>query len=279
MPEVVVPPSPTGGVNAWLRAAHIGPTIAVTVLAGLLAVDWGLPTPTVALLIAAVFAGQLTIGWGNDLVDAERDRRVGRFDKPLAVGALDARRVTSALLLALAASVALSGLLGWRSALAHVVLVVGAGHAYNVGLKATAWSWVPYAVAFGSLPGVVTLAQPTPALPAPWMVAAGAMLGVGAHVLNALPDLADDEATGVRGLPHRLGPDGSRLVAVGLLVAASAVVIAAWSTKAAWWGVVPNAAFVVVLAVIALRGKGNLPFQAAVIIAVLDVAMLGLAGS
>jgi 4-hydroxybenzoate polyprenyltransferase len=279
MPEVVVPPSPAGGINAWLRAAHIGPTIAVTALAGLLAVDWGLPTATAALVTAAVLTGQLTIGWGNDLVDAERDRRVGRRDKPLALGVLDARRVTGALLLALAASVALSGLLGWRSALAHVVLVIGAGHAYNIGLKATAWSWLPYAVAFGSLPGVVTLAQATPALPAPWMVAAGAMLGVGAHFLNALPDLDDDEAAGVRGLPHRLGPDRSRWIAVGLLVVASAVVIAAWSTKAAWWGVVPNGAFVMVLAAIALRGKGNLPFQAAVIIAVLDVAMLGLAGS
>lgn len=279
MPEVVVPPSSTGGINAWLRAAHIGPTVAVTVLAGLLGVDWGLPTTTVALLVAAVFTGQLTIGWGNDLVDADRDRLVGRRDKPLALGALDARRVTSAVVLALAASVALSGLLGWRSAVTHLGLVVASGHVYNLALKGTVWSWLPYAVAFGSLPGVVTLAQSTPELPAPWMVAAGAMLGVGAHFLNALPDFGDDDATGVRGLPHRLGAVWSRRVAVILLVAASVIVIAAWWPHAAWWGVVPNAAFVVVLAAIALRGKGDLPFQAAIIIAVLDVAMLGLAGS
>src|SRR3712207_7375206 len=31
-------------------------------------------------------------------------------------------------------------------------------------------------------------------------------LGVGAHLLNVLPDLEDDAATGVRGLPHVLGP-------------------------------------------------------------------------
>ena len=40
---------------------------------------------------------------------------------------------------------------------------------------------------------------------------AAAALGSAAHFVNVLPDLADDAATGVHGLPHRLGPLASRI--------------------------------------------------------------------
>jgi 4-hydroxybenzoate polyprenyltransferase len=88
-------------------------------------------------------------------------------------------------------------------------------------LKSTWFSWLPYAVAFGTLPAVASLAGPGPAWPPWWMTAAGAALGVGAHVVNALPDLADDARTGVRGMPHRLGEPTARPLAAALLVAAS----------------------------------------------------------
>ena len=46
------------------------------------------------------------------------------------------------------------------------------------------------------------------------------------HFSNVLPDLDDDAATGVRGLPHRIGARGSALVAFGaLLVGALAVLL------------------------------------------------------
>jgi hypothetical protein len=51
---------------------------------------------------------------------------------------------------------------------------------------------------------LVTLALPEPALASPWAFAAGALLGVAAHFANVLPDLDDDRATGVRGLPQSL---------------------------------------------------------------------------
>ena len=58
--------------------------------------------------------------------------------------------------------------------------------------KSTIWSWAPYAVAFGLLPAIATLARPTPRWPEPWAIAAGALLGVAAHFANVLPDLATD---------------------------------------------------------------------------------------
>jgi 4-hydroxybenzoate polyprenyltransferase len=168
-----------------------------------------------------VFAGQLTVGWVNDLVDVRRDRTVGRPDKPLASGALTVRPVVVALAVAGAACVVLSLAAGWRSGAVHLVLGVGSAQAYGVVLKSTCFSWLPYAVAFGTLPAVASLAGPGPAWPPWWMTAAGAALGVGAHVVNALPDLADDARTGVRGMPHRLGEPTARPLAAALLVAAS----------------------------------------------------------
>ena len=66
----------TTGALALLRAAHGVPTLAVTVLALLLAVTADLGPARTALVTAAVLAGQLSIGWSNDLVDAGRDRAV-----------------------------------------------------------------------------------------------------------------------------------------------------------------------------------------------------------
>ncbi len=207
------------------RTCHPEPTAAVTALTALLAVDAGLPAGRVVLVAAAVFTGQLSIGWSNDLVDLRRDRLVHRTDKPLATGALAARTVRVAIATALAACVVLSLLCGWWSGLTHLVLGVGSGWAYNVGLKRTVWSWLPYAVAFGTLPAVVWLAASPPDLPPAWLMVAAGLLGVGAHLVNALPDLADDDATGVRGLPQRLGRRPAQLLATGILVAASAVVV------------------------------------------------------
>jgi 4-hydroxybenzoate polyprenyltransferase len=152
----------------------------------------------------------------------------------------------------------------------HLLLGVASGWAYNLGLKRTAWSAVPYALAFGTLPAVVTLALPDPVLPAASTQAAGALLGVGAHLLNVLPDLADDEATGVRGLPHRLGERRVRVLAPLVLLAGSVVAAAGRATPTAWVGL----AIAAVLAVVAVVGRGRLPFLAAIAIALVDVVAL-----
>ncbi|WP_028473304.1 UbiA family prenyltransferase [Nocardioides alkalitolerans] len=270
---------PRGSVAAGLvDAAHPGPALAVTVVAGVLASAADRSAVVVALVVLAVLAGQLTVGWANDLLDVERDRAVGRADKPVATGQVPLRVARVALLLAAVACVALSAALGWRSALVHLVLLVGSAHAYNLGVKATAASWAPYAVAFGALPSVAFLADTGPtgdaARWAPWwMTLAGATLGVAAHLLNVLPDLDDDARTGVRGLPHRLGAARSRALAVVLLLAASGLaVLGPAGPPPAWaWAAL---LVVVGLAVVGLVGRGRAPFRAALLIAVVDVVLL-----
>ena len=258
---------------ALLRAAHIEPTIAVTALTALLGLASGLGASRLAAVTAAVFAGQLVIGWSNDLLDAGRDAAVHRSDKPLATGEITPALAAIALGVAAAAAVGLSATLGWRSALVHLVLVVGSGVAYNLGLKATVWSWFPYVVAFGSLPAVVSLAAAPPEPPEVWLIGVGAALGAAAHFLNTLPDLADDAATGIRGLPHRIGGPRSQVVATILLLGASVATVVGppRPAPAAAWGALLIAA---ALAVGALTGRGRTPFRCGVAIAGVNVILL-----
>ena len=260
---------------AVLRAAHGGPALAVTTLSVLLGLGIGLTPGRVLLVGAAVLTSQLSIGWSNDLLDLARDREVGRSDKPLVAGQVRPGLLRAACVAALAVTIPLALACGVAAALVHLVNTA-AGWAYNLGLKATAWSWLPYAVAFGGLPVFVSLASPSPSWPAAWQLLAGAMLGVGAHFLNVLPDLADDEATGVRGLPHRLGERSSRRCAIGLLALATVVILLGTGSGAL--GGILSLGAVVVLVPFALRGTGRVPFLAAIGIALVDVALLVAAG-
>ncbi len=258
---------------ALLRASHLGPSLAVTTIAALLAVAFGLSADRGLVVTLAVFTGQLTIGWGNDLVDAARDRTVGRADKPLATGQLSTGLVRRALYVAAVACVVLSLLVGWRSAAVHLLLAVGFAHLYNLRLKATVWSWLPYAVAFGVLPAVISLADIPPQLPPLWVGAAAAGLGVAAHLLNTLLDLDDDAATGVRGLPHRIGARWSRRAAAGILLSTTAVLVLGPAGAPATWGWL-TLGVVGVLTALTLVGRGKVPFSAAVLVALCNVALL-----
>lgn len=254
-----------------LAAAHPGPAVAVTVVTALLAVADDLSPLAAVGVTAAVLAGQLTIGWGNDLVDAARDGAVGRAGKPLSDGGVPVRVVGWSIAVAGVACVLLSFAVGWRSGVVHLVLGVAMGHAYNLALKSTAWSWLPYAVAFGALPAVVSLAGSEPAWPGWWVLAAGAALGVGAHLLDTLPDLADDERTGVRGLPHRLGERRARLLAAGMLTVASLLAGLGGGVSV---GRIVALALVGVLVAVSVVGRGQVPFRAAVGVALLDVVLI-----
>lgn len=207
---------------ALVLASHPWPVLTVTVISAGLAVSSGRDAGGVAGLTAAVLAGQLSVGWLNDLVDAGRDARTGRAGKPVADGRLPPRVAAAGVVGAAVAALALTLLSGPEATAAHAVALASAW-SYNLGVKGTVLSPVPYAVSFGLLPAVAVLGLPGAPLPPPWLVAAGALLGCAAHVVNVLPDLADDAATGVRGLPHRLGATVSTAVAVALVLATAAL--------------------------------------------------------
>ncbi|MFF4345500.1 UbiA family prenyltransferase [Kitasatospora sp. NPDC001540] len=218
-------------IGVLLRACHPAPAAAVTGLAAVMAVAAGRGLLGTALTTGAVAAGQLSIGWSNDLVDRRRDAAAGRGDKPLAAGELTAGRLAAATRWAVVCCVLLSAACGVAAATVHLV-AVGAGWAYNLRLKAGGWSWLPYAVAFALLPAFVTLALPGRPWPAPQVLGAGALLGVAAHFANVLPDLAADRAAGVRGLPQRLGRRASAVTAVLAASAAALLLAPGWPVLA-----------------------------------------------
>ncbi|SFE12150.1 UbiA family prenyltransferase [Blastococcus tunisiensis] len=268
-------------VGALAAATHAGPTVAVTTVATLLAVAAGVPAGRVVLLSAAVLAGQASIGWSNDWLDADRDRAVARADKPVVQGAVAPSLLRSAALGAATLAVVLSLLLGLVPGVLLLVLVAS-GWAYNAGLKRTAASAVPYVTGFGALPaGVVAAAPGAPAAPW-WLVAAGGALGAAAHLANVAPDLEDDLATGVRGLPHRLGAQASAVTGALLLGAASLVLVLGpeGPTTTTGWIVVVLAVPAVVVAALAGTARfRRLAFPAVMLLTVLDVALLVAGGA
>lgn len=263
--------STAGTLRGLALSCHPGPTLAVTTFTALLAASAGHGPARGALVTAAVLAGQLSIGWSNDVADVARDRAVARPDKPIARGDVDERTVRVAIAIALTACIALSLACGIAAAAVHLLLGVASGWSYNLWFKRTVLSPLPYAVAFAALPAVVTLALPTPEWPAAWVMVTGGLLGVGAHFLNALPDLIDDASTGVHGLPQRLGAPALRLVAPAVLLAGS--LVAAFGPGFDRTSGVLVASCVALTAV-AVVGKGRLPFLAAVVIALLNVVGL-----
>lgn len=209
------PISRSKSVRALIGASHFPPTLAVTTFATVLAISSGRGWTSVAVA-AAVLCGQLTVGWSNDFIDRDRDLLSGRTDKPIPAGRVSARVVRNAAVVAATACVPLSMLSGWRAGCVHIVAVAVA-LSYNLGLKRTAFSVLPYVVAFGLLPVFVSLGRRAHPAPPSWTIVAAALLGGGAHFLNTLPDLDGDARTGVHGLPHRLGATGSVVVGAALL--------------------------------------------------------------
>jgi 4-hydroxybenzoate polyprenyltransferase len=167
---------------------------------------------------------QFSIGVTNDIVDAEVDR-AGKPWKPLARGVIGRR--TAVLL---AAGCAGAGLLITASLPTGAWLIgalgLACGLAYDVYLKRTVLSWLPYAIAFPLIPVWAYVAADAWQAVLWWVFPFGAALGLALQLANQVPDIAADRAAGVRGAPQRLGVSRSSGIAVALFgIVASGVVL------------------------------------------------------
>lgn len=268
-------------IAALALSTHPLPGAAVTAIATLLGVAAGLEPWRVVLLGLAFAANQTSVGLSNDARDAERDRAVGRTDKPVARGDISPTLAWTVAFLSAGLAIAMTVPLGWPAVAAHAVFLVSAW-SYNLGLKSTALSVLPYLISFGLLPAIATLARTEPSVPTVWAIAAGALLGVAAHFANVLPDLADDAATGVRGLPHRLGRRVVGLTIAATLVAASACLVIG-PGPAPWWQyavLALSAVLAVACAVLVLSGRASRwMFRLIILAALIDVVLLVFGGS
>ena len=266
-------------VTALLLSSHPGPSIAVTIVTVVLSIGAGLEPWRVALLAFAMLFDQLSVGFSNDWIDVSRDRAAGRRDKPVAAGLVSVAVVRGAAFVCALLALVLTVPLGWPALVAHTIVLFSAW-SYNAWLKNTPVSVLPFIVSFGSLPLLATLSAASPVLAAWWAFGAGAMLGIAAHISNVLPDLDADAATGVRGLPHRMGRRVSGIVVSIALVAASGFIVIGSPDLLHWIGLGVSLVLALVCAYLVLtRPPTRLLFQLIIAGALVDVVLLALSGS
>ncbi len=263
-------------LRALIRAGHPGPSVAITVMIVLLALPGRAGLAATILFALAALSGELSIGWSNDAFDASADAAAARVDKPIVSGSVSRRAVALAALVALVASLVLAVLVSPPTGLINLVMLA-AGWAYNAGLKATVYSGLMYVIGFGLIPAFAASTFPGHPLPRPWTTAAAALLGLGGHFANVLPDLRRDQVSGVSGLPQRVAgvPGGRvavRVVTFALLLGASAMIVLGPGGAPRWWHIAGLVTVVALAGVGALR-HGRTPFIAAVTIALIDVIL------
>lgn len=249
----------------------------ITALTVLLAVGAPGPGPQLGLVIAFLALGEFSIGWSNDAFDAPADRLAGRVDKPIAAGRISRRAVAVAAGGALAASLLLGFAVSVRTGVINAI-GLGAGWAYNAGIKSTPASALTYLIGFGSLPPLAASTLPGQPGVHAWAYLGAALLGLGGHFADTLGDIENDQVAGVRGLPQRVaalrhGPVLVRLLAFGILLAASALILLAQHSAPAWVRL-GGAALLLALAAVGLLARGKVPFVAALGIAVVNTVVL-----
>lgn len=195
-------------LNAFWRMLHPLPSIMTVVVAGafvVLAAKGLPPLGKFIHLLAIETAMQFSISAFNDYFDRGVD--VGRTDKPVASGAISPHTAwVTGLLLGVAAILLALPLGTWVTLLTAIGL--SGGLLYDAGLKYTAFSWLPFSIAFPTLPlwaWAGASSDGTFPLQLFWVLPVGAALVLGIHLADTIPDLASDTAAGVRGLAHRLG--------------------------------------------------------------------------
>ena len=217
-------------LRGLLQACHFAPSLLVTTVAFLIAqaLWWEGPAYVIAL---GVLLGQLIVGWTNDLHDYVDDLRHKRISKPLVSGLITPEQLRTAIFVVtpLAVVVNLFGPLGLKGGAVYL-LGIGFGLAYNFYFKYTAFSPLPYVIAFAALPASIVLAvDKTPPL---WMMAAGSLLGVAAHVANVLKDFEEDGQSGIRSFPRIIGERASRF-AISVILLATTLLLNSVSSKPA----------------------------------------------
>jgi 4-hydroxybenzoate polyprenyltransferase len=178
-----------------------GATLAIALLAG------GRPFDALRLA-AAMVALQASIGTINDLVDVPRDtgRKLG---KPIPAGLVGPTTATLLALIAAAVGLVLSLPSGLATGVVAVA-ILAVGLLYDLWLRGTAWSWLPFALGIPLLPVFAWLGA-TGRVPELFLVLVPTAFisGAGLAIANALADIERDAEAGVRSVARHMGPAGA----------------------------------------------------------------------
>jgi 4-hydroxybenzoate polyprenyltransferase len=207
----------------FLRAAHFGPTVIVTTASFLLSLSQYSLIDSLRVAIA-IFAGQLVVGWSNDFIDAPLDIAAERTKKPIVSKEINPEQLKKSIVFALIAALLFSlfSPLGITGTLVHFLGILSATF-YNLKLKPTILSPLPYIVSFGALPWAIYL--PAENQPPLWLYLDFMIIAVAFHFFNVLKDFQWDINQGILGLPQRLGKNVSLIISISLVVSALLVFI------------------------------------------------------
>ena len=226
--------SPTPAITYWswrmrgyFRLIHPFP-VAMNAIAAvsfaMLAVH-GWPGLRAALLIAAAIIGsQATVGVVNDLRDRDLDA-TAKPEKPLVSGRVTVRGAVCVGMIMLVVAI-VTGLAIGPSSLLFVIAMTAAGLVYDLWLKRTAVSFLPYIFGLPLLPiWAWTCVRDAP--PRLWLTyPLGVLVGFGLHLANALPDAERDAAGGVRGVVQVVGVRRALFLCLGSFVLTVLIVAA-----------------------------------------------------
>ena len=186
-----MPSRPAG----FVRLVHPFPSLLDGLATLGIALLAGAPAGVAVRLAIAMVCLQAAIGAANDLIDAPRDqgRKPGKPIPSGLVAPFEARAV--------AIVAAMAGLvLGLPSGLpttAVAALILAIGLLYDLRLRGTAWSWLPFALGIPLLPVFAWLGG-TARLPGLFgiLLLAGFVAGAALAIANALVDVERDRSAG-----------------------------------------------------------------------------------
>ena len=208
---------------ALIRLAHPLPTTLNAVVAAGLTLAAGGRVDQAALAAITMLGVHTSIGALNDLLDRSTDR--GRAEKPLATG--EVRERTARTVIATGAAIGL-GAASMLGALSLQIAALGAtlGYLYDVGIKRTWASFLPFALGVSLIPLFAwSAASREPSLHILLLSAAAIPGGSALALQNALADFSLDAAAGMRSVVVRIGERAARAAAALLHLTAWLIIM------------------------------------------------------
>lgn len=182
------------------------------------------PSAGQALRLAAVMLPiQFAIGAANDSADVADDARAKPY-KPIVRGVVSRRAAAVAALVLGAGGLVAAATIN-AATLGLAAGGLAAGLAYDVGMRRTPLSWLPWWAGMALLP--LAAYASAGAFPSELyaVIPLALLVALSLHLANAMPDLLADRLAGQRSLPVLVGEKHVRAVALACL--AAAVVLAA----------------------------------------------------
>jgi len=176
-------------------------------------------------LAAIMLLVQFSISALNEWADADLDRRARRR-RPIPLGLLS-RGAALSVAVVCAVGAFLLCVLSDLGPFALLLVGVGtaSGWAYDLWLKATPLSFVPFAIGFPLMPFWIGVLAGRPLTSLLILFLGGSPLATAIHLADAIPDRDRDREAGLRTLAVALGRPRAELAAAGLLLIGALVSI------------------------------------------------------